>query len=86
MVKPILFYGSEVWGTEYSTIIESFHFTFFKYFLGVNSSVNNAVALESVGVSLSVYFILLIVSNTGVNFYTCMIIDTQRVATKCWKH
>ena len=80
MVKPILCYGSEVWSTEYSTIIESVHFTFCKYFLGVNSSVNNAV---SVGVSLSVYFILLIVSNTGVNFYTCMIIDTQRVATKC---
>ena len=82
LVKPILCYGSEVWGTEYSTIIESVHFTFCKYFLGVNSSVNNAVAIGECG-RLPVYFILLIVSNTGVNFYTCMIIATQRVATKC---
>ena len=49
MVKPILCYGSEDWGTEYSTIIESVHFTFCKYFLGVNSSVNNAVAIGECG-------------------------------------
>ena len=49
MVKPILCYGSEVWGTEYSTIIKSVHFTFCKYFLGVNSSVNNAVAIGERG-------------------------------------
>ena len=49
MVKPILCYGSEVWGTEYSSIIESVHFEFCRYFLGVNSSVNNAVAAGECG-------------------------------------
>ena len=45
IVKPILCFGSEVWGYEYSSIIESVHNEFCKYFLGINSSVNNAVAL-----------------------------------------
>ena len=37
MVKPILCYGSEVWGTDYSDVIKSVHFIFCKYFLGVNN-------------------------------------------------
>ena len=49
MVKPILCYGSEVWGTEYSDVKESVHFIFCKYFLGVNKSVNNAVAIGECG-------------------------------------
>ena len=49
MVKPILCYGSEVWGTEYSDVIESVHFNFCKYFLGVNNSVNNAVVIGECG-------------------------------------
>ena len=32
MVKPTLCYGSEVWGTDYSDVIESVHFNFCKYF------------------------------------------------------
>ena len=36
-------------GTEYSDIIESVHFNFCKYFLGVNNSVNNAVAIGECG-------------------------------------
>ena len=54
MVKPILCYGSEVWGTEYSDVIESVHFNFCKNFLGINNSVNNAVAIVSVAVFLFV--------------------------------
>lgn len=49
MVKPILCYASEVWGVEYSSVIESVHFEFCRYFLGVNSSVNNSVALGECG-------------------------------------
>ena len=45
MMKPILCFGSEVLGYEYSSVIESVHYEFCKYFLGVNSPVNNAVAL-----------------------------------------
>ena len=49
MVKPILCYGSAVWGTEYSDIVESAQYTFCRYSLGVNSSVNNAVAIGEYG-------------------------------------
>ena len=49
MVTPILCYGSEVWGTEYSDVIESVQLNFCKYFLGVNNSVNNAVAIGECG-------------------------------------
>ena len=49
MVKPILCYGSEVWDTEYSDVIESVHFKFCKYFLEINNSVNNAVAIGECG-------------------------------------
>ena len=48
-MKPTLCFGSEMWGYEYSSIIESVHNEFCKYFLGVNSPVNNAVALEECG-------------------------------------
>ena len=49
MVKPILCFGSEIWGYEYSDVIESVHNEFCRYFLGVNSSVNNVVALGECG-------------------------------------
>ena len=49
MVSPILCFGSEVWGYEYSSVIESVHNDFCKNFLGVNSSVNNVVALGECG-------------------------------------
>ena len=49
MVKPILTYGAEIWGTEYADIIERVHVEFCKQFLGVNNSVNNAVVLGECG-------------------------------------
>ena len=49
MVKPILCCRSEFWGTEYSDVIESVNFSFCKYFLGINNSVNNAVAIGECG-------------------------------------
>lgn len=49
MVTPILCYASEVWGYEYSGTIEKVQVDFCKYFLGVNSSVNNSVALGECG-------------------------------------
>ena len=49
MVSPIFCFGSEVWGYEYSSVIESVHNDFCKKFLGVNSSVKNVVALGECG-------------------------------------
>ena len=49
MVEPILCFGSDVWGYEYSSVIESVLYEFCKYFLEVNSSANNEVALGECG-------------------------------------
>ena len=49
MVAAILCYASEVWGYEYSGTIEKVQSDFCNYFLGVNSSVNNYVALGECG-------------------------------------
>ena len=49
IVKPILCYASCIWGTENCEIIESVQSEFCKKFVGVNSSVNNAVALGECG-------------------------------------
>ena len=49
MVKPILTYGAEIWGFEYSEVIEQVQIQFCKQFLGVNNSVNNSVALGECG-------------------------------------
>ena len=49
IVKPILCYASCIWGTEHCEIIESVQSEFCKKILGVNSSVNNAVALGECG-------------------------------------
>ena len=49
MVLPILTYGVEMWGFEYKNCIEQVHHQFCKEFLGVNQSVNNAVALGECG-------------------------------------
>ena len=84
MVKPILCYGSEVWGTEYSDIIESVHFNFCKYLLGVNNSVNNAVAIGECGrLRLCVTNFTNCIKCFGVNFYTCKIIDIQIIPIHC---
>ena len=49
MVSPILTFGAEIWGYEYSTVIEQVHTKFCKQFLGVNQSTNNSVALGECG-------------------------------------
>ena len=79
MVKPILCYGSEVLGTEYSDVIESVHFNFCKYFLGVNNSVNNAVAIGECAPSSSLY--------TNCIKYWCKLLHMQnnRYPTNCYK-
>ena len=49
MVKPILTYRAEILGFEYAQVIEQVQIQFCKQFLGVNSSVNNSVALGECG-------------------------------------
>ena len=49
MVTPILTFGSELWGFAHSEIIERSHVEFCKYFLGVNSTVNNSMVLGECG-------------------------------------
>ena len=44
MVKPILIYGAEIYGTEVSDILEQVQIQYCKEFLGVNKSVNDCVA------------------------------------------
>ena len=82
VVKPIHCYGSEVWGTEYSDVIESVHFNFCKYFLGVNNSVNNAVAIGECGrLPLCVTFF------TNCIKYCCKLLHMQnnRYPKNCYK-
>ena len=56
-VKPILCYGSQIWGTEHCDVIESVYAGFCRNFLGVNDSVNNNVALGDCGrLPLSVFY------------------------------
>jgi len=45
MIVPILTYGSEIWGFKETEEIERIQIQFYKYFLGVNSTVNNAMVL-----------------------------------------
>ena len=49
MVSPILTFGSEIWGFEYASRIEQVQIQFCKEFIGVNSSVNNSMALGECG-------------------------------------
>lgn len=49
MVVPILLYGSEIWGSEYSESIENVQITFLKRILGVGTTTTNAVVLSEVG-------------------------------------
>ena len=82
MVKPILCYGSEVWGTEYSDVIESVHYTFCRYFMGVNQSVNNAVAIGECGrLPLCVFYF------TNCIKYWCRLLHMQvnRYPKNCYK-
>ena len=49
MVKPILTYGSEIYGIEFSDILEKVQIECCKYFLGVNKSVNDSIVLGECG-------------------------------------
>ena len=82
MVSPILCFGSEVWGYEYSSVIESVHYDFCKNFLGVNSSVNNVVALGECGrLPLCVTYI------TNCIKYWCRLLrmEDHRCPKNCYK-
>lgn len=47
-IKPMLLYGSEIWGTEILTEVEKSQITYFKAFLGVGRSTQNAYVLSEV--------------------------------------
>ena len=49
IVSPILCYGSEVWGYEYSTPIEKVHVKFCKRFIGLNQNTADFYALSECG-------------------------------------
>jgi len=49
MVKPILTYGAEICGTEYSDPLEQVQIQYCEDFLGVSSTVNDCVALGECG-------------------------------------
>ena len=49
MVKPILCYGSQVWGYKYSPDIEAIQLSFCKRYLGVKGSTNNSIVLGECG-------------------------------------
>ena len=45
IVLPILLYGSQIWGTDWSDVIENVHISFCKRILRVHSSTPNAAVL-----------------------------------------
>ena len=49
MIKPILLYGSEIWGFKYSPIIERVQTQYCKLFLGVSRSTNTDMVLGECG-------------------------------------
>ena len=49
VIVPILTFGAEIWGTEYTSIIENLHFKYCREFLGVNQSTNSSVVLAECG-------------------------------------
>ena len=49
MVKPILLYGSEIFGTEISEQLEKVQISYCKEFLGINKSVNDCMVLGECG-------------------------------------
>jgi len=49
MIVPILTYGSEIWEFKEAEEIERIQIQFCKCFLGVNSTVNNAMVLGECG-------------------------------------
>ena len=49
LLKPILTYGSEVWGTANYDVIEKFYLTFIKQSVGVKSSTNTCMVFAETG-------------------------------------
>ena len=49
IVLPILLYGSQIWGADWSDVIENVHISFRKRILHVNSSTPNAAVLMELG-------------------------------------
>ena len=83
MVIPILTYEAEIWGHTYSSDIEKIQTEFCRYFLVVNSSVNNDVVLGESGSHLlsQIYF-------TKCIKYWCKLLqmsDTRYPPKDCYK-
>jgi hypothetical protein len=56
LVKPILLYGSEVWGFQNMVNIERVHLKFMKRILAVNKSTTSSMVYGELGrMSLAVY-------------------------------
>ena len=49
MILPILTHGSEIWGYQMYTCIETIHYNYCKYFLGVKRNTPNAAVLGELG-------------------------------------
>ena len=49
MVKPILLYASEIWGSQFADVIENVQVQYCKSFLGVGPTVNDCMALGECG-------------------------------------
>ena len=81
MVLPILTFGAELWGYEYSDIIENVQLKFCREFLGVNHSVNNCIVLYECG-----RLPLCVIYKTKVVKYWCKLLrmDNHRFPKQCY--
>ena len=82
MVLPFLTFDAELWGYEYSDIIENVQLKFCREFLGVNHSVNNCIALSECG-----RLPLCVIYKTKVVKYWCKLLrmDNHRFPKQCYK-
>ena len=81
MVLPILTFGAELWGYEYSAIIENVQLKFCRGFLGVNHSVNISIVLSECG-----RLPLCVIYKTKVVKYWCKLLrmDNHRFPKQCY--
>jgi hypothetical protein len=49
LIKPIILYGSEIWGTGNNCITETFHNRFCKSMLGLSRNATNSTTLGDLG-------------------------------------
>ena len=49
LVKPVVLYGAEVWGSEKCDILERFQLRFFKYVLSVNKLTSSMMVYGELG-------------------------------------